>query len=233
MNHPAESMNIEAAIKIAERQRRWLRRGCWIGCGLMLVAVVVVMGLPLFARWQLMRHGWELETFSRRGLPDWAPLWADPWFGRIDSAQLRHRPLRNSDVDLLRHIPNVGLIFLESTDVSDSALEKISQLPNLWAVDFNAVNLESAALRHLQQSPKLEALNFVSTRLNDAAMEHIANCPHLTGLRLIDVGITDDGLLELKHCATLKAVLVKTAAVTSAGADELRNNRSGLDVSID
>ena len=235
MSLTAENLVAESTIEVAERQRRWLRRGCWVGCALALAAVVVVMSFPLFARWQLRRHGWELDTpFSGRtgGAGGNVPQWVDPWFGRIAAAHLKHGSLRTSDIALLRQFPKVGWITLESTDVSESTLETISQLPNLWAVDFDAVNLEPAALRHLNNSPKLDALNFFKTNLDDTAMEHIANCRHLTGLRLIDVRITDEGLLKLKPCVTLRAVLVEKTAVTSAGAAELGKSLPTLNVSI-
>ena len=55
MSLTAENLVAESTIEVAERQRRWLRRGCWVGCALALAAVVVVMSFPLFARWQLRR----------------------------------------------------------------------------------------------------------------------------------------------------------------------------------
>ena len=220
----------EVLIAAAERQRRWLRRGCWIGCGLALVAIVAEMSFPLFARWQLRRQGWELETMSRRGLPDWAPRWADPWFGRVDSAQLKHASLRTSDVDLLRQFPEIDLVFLEATVVTDAALEKVSQLPNLLFVSFDSVRLESSGLRHLLTTPKLDALNFHNMVLDDTALEYLAACHHLTGLRL--TGVTDDNVRYLARIPSLKGLEIQDCRLTDQGAKRLADRCLGLETLV-
>ena len=231
MSLPAENSVIESTIEVAERQRRWLRRGCWIGCGLALVAIVVVMSFPLFARWQLRRHGWELDTpFSGRtgGAGSVDAQWVDHWFGRIDAAHLKHASLRTSDIALLRQFPNAGWITLESTDVSDSELATISQLPNLWGLDFDTVRLESTALRHLATAGKLEALNFYNMVLDDTALEYIAACHNPTGLRL--TGVTDDNVRYLARIPSLLGLGIRDCRLTDQGAKHLANRCLGLKV---
>ena len=62
-----ETSATESLIAAAERQRRLLRRTCWTGFVFAVAALLVVLGYPQFARWQLRRHGWELDTpFSGR-----------------------------------------------------------------------------------------------------------------------------------------------------------------------
>lgn len=182
----------------------------------MAVAILFVVSQPLYVRWQLRQHGWELETTSRRGVPDWAPQWADPWFGKFESAHLKRSSLRPGDLDLLQQLPEIGWIQLESTEASELAFEKIAKLPNLWAVDFFDVRLESAGLRHLAASPKLEALNFVDTILDETALKNIASCRHVTGLRLTD--ISDDSLRHLSRLHGLKGLGINNCRLTDAGA---------------
>ena len=218
MSLPVENSVIESTIEVADRQRRWLRRGCWIGCALALAAIVFVLGLPLFARWQLRRHGWDLDPFDSHK-PAWIPSWADPWFDPVVVAQLQRRTLRSSDLVLLRQFPQLGLIGLESTDVSDSELETISQLPGLCYLAFDAVKLESTALRHLGTARKLESLNFCNMVLDDADLEHLTTCHHLTSLKL--TGTTDDNVRYLARIPRLKGIHFQDCRLTNQGAKQL------------
>ena len=231
MQSTTEMTATETLIVEAEWQRRLLRRATWAGVAFVAVAILFVVSQPLYARWQLRQHGWKLETWSRRGgLPDWAPQWADPWFGKFDSAHLKRSPLRPGDLDLLQRLPEVGWIQLESTDVSELALEKVAKLPNLWAVDFYDVRLESAGLRHLATSPKLEALNFIDTILDETALENIASCRHVGGLRL--TGISDGDLRHLSRLHGLRGLGIKNCRLTDAGARQLVDELPGLTVLV-
>ena len=226
MQSTTEMTATETLIAEAERQRRWLRRAAWAGVAFVAFAILFVVSQPLYVRWQLRQHGWELETSSRRGLPDWAPQWADPWFGKFECAQLKRSPLRPGDLDLLQRLPEFGWIQLESTEASELALEKIAKLPGLWAVDFDDVRLESAGLRHLVAAPKLEALNFIDTILDETALEHIASCRHVTGLRL--TGISDGDLRHLSRLHGLRGLGIKNCRLTDGGAKLLVDEFPGL-----
>ena len=226
MRSTSEMTPTETLIENAERQRRLLRRAAWAGVAFVAVAILFVVSQPLYIRWQLRQHGWELETPSGRGLPDWAPEWADPWFGKFECAHLTRSPLRPGDLDLLQRLPEFGWIQLESTEASELALEKISKLPNLWVVDFFDVRLESAGLRHLAASPKLEALNFFDTILDENALENIASCRHVTGLRL--TGISDGDLRHLSRHHGLKGLQITNCRLTDAGAKLLVDEFPGL-----
>ncbi len=226
MQSTLEMTATETNIAEAERQRRLLRRAVWAGVALVAVVILFVLSQPLYVRWQLRQHGWELETMSRRGLPDWAPQWAVPWFGRFECAHLKRSPLRPGDLELLQRLPEFGSVHLESTEVSELALEKISKLPNLWVVEFDTVKLESAGLRHLATAPKLEALNFFDTVLDETALDGIANCRYLTGLSL--TGISDDNLRHLSRLHGLKGLQIKNCRLTDEGARQLVDRFPGL-----
>ena len=134
MQSPTEMTPIETIIDDAERQRKLLRRVCWAGVAFVAVAILFVVSQPLYVRWQLRQQGWKLEPspgrggLPGRGLPDWAPQWADFWFGKFERVHLKRSPLRPGDLDLLQRLRKVGWIHLESTDVSELALEKVGKL---------------------------------------------------------------------------------------------------------
>ena len=232
MQSTSEMTPTETLIENAERQRRLLRRAAWAGVAFVAVAILFVVSQPLYVRWQLRQHGWKLEPspgrggLPGRGLPDWAPQWADFWFGKFECVHLKRSPLTLGDLDLLQRLPEVGWIHLESTDVSELALEKIGKLPDLWVVDFDDVKLESAGLRHLAAAPKLEALNFYNTVLDETALNGIAHCRYLTGLRL--TGISDDDVRQLSRLHGLKGLGIKNCRLTDAGARQLVDGMPGL-----
>jgi hypothetical protein len=230
MDLPAEKQNIEATVEVAERQRRWLRRGCWIRCSLTLLAVVVVMSFPLYARWQLRRHGWELGTSTFEKLPSWAPNWewAELWFGRLEHAHLRRTSLQLSDLDLLRHLPEVEWILLESTDLSDSALEKIAQFPYVSMVTLISVKMESTGLRHLSNSTKLEAIVFFDMTLAARDLEHLASCRHLTETRIEE--LTDENGAYLSRLPRLKRLELSNCRLTNDGVKQLADGCLELEV---
>lgn len=197
MQSASEMTPTETLIENAERQRRWLRRAAWAGVAFVVAAILFAVGYPPFIRWQLRQHGWYLTNSSNRGLPDWIPRWADPWFGRIDHVSLGRTPLRIGDLELLQRFPDIDSIVIYSADLSDSALEKLSQLPKLSLVEFHSVRLESVGLRHFATSPNLEHVNFFGTVLDDVALENISACRKLK--QLFVTGMTDDNLRQLSR----------------------------------
>lgn len=232
MHSTSEITPTETLIENAERQRRWLRRAAWAGVAFVAVAILFIVSQPLYVRWQLRQHGWKLEPspgrggLPGRGLPDWAPQWADFWFGKFERVHLKRSTLGPGDLHLLQRLPEVGWLHLESTGVSELALEQLGKLPDLWVVDFDDVKLESAGLRHLAAAPKLEALNFYNTVLDETALKGIAHCRHVTGLRL--TSISDGDLRHLSRLHGLRGLGIHDCRLTDAGARQLVDGLPGL-----
>lgn len=235
----------EVLVDSGERQRRRLRRACWVGFGLSLLAFVVVLGQPLVIRWRLQQHGWTFDTTAHRMLPEWAPRWMDPWFGRFECARLQWAPLRVHDLELLRRIaPELQWIELVGTDATDPALAVLPQFPKLSILELQDVRLDSSGLRHLKTIPKLEVLHFRKTIVDHESILHVANCrglaglslsnctdddlrslsalPRLQDLNLIESRITNDGVKDLVGgCPNLESLNVFSAHITDAGLGEL------------
>ncbi len=64
----------ESVVDTAERHRRWLRRGCWTGGLLVVVALLIVIAYQMSVTWTLRQHGWELtQTTPVELFPEWVP----------------------------------------------------------------------------------------------------------------------------------------------------------------
>jgi hypothetical protein len=207
-------------IESGERQRRRLRRACWVGFGLSLLAFVVVVGHPLSIRWRLQQHGWTFVTTARRMLPDWVPEWAAPWFGRYECARLHWAPLHVHDLELLRRLaPELRCIDLVATEMSEAALAVLPQFPELSILELQEVRLDSAGLRHLKTIPKLEVLQCIKSRVDHDAMPHVADCRGLTDLCLWDT--TNDDLRCLSSLSRLRSLALIESQITDDGVKEL------------
>lgn len=220
MQSTTEMTTTEVLIESSEQQRRRLRRACWIGFCLSFLAFVVVIGQPLVIRWRLQQHGWNFDSTARRMLPDWIPVWLDPWFGRFESARLDRAPLRIGDLEALRQIaPQLAWIEVVGTDVSEPGVAALSQFPELTRLEFYIVRLDSAGLHHLATTPKLEVLIFNQTQLDQDAMQEISTCHGVTRLTL--TGITDQDVRHLSSLVRLQSLELIESRITNDGVKEL------------
>ena len=227
MQSTSEMTPTETLIENAERQRRWIRRFCWAGVVFVVVTLLLVVSQPLYVRWQLRQHDWKLEPYSPRGLPDWAPQWADPWFGRINFAMHERSSLQISDLNLLRRFPSLRTIRLDSAGISESAFEslsKLSQVENMW---IRSARFDAAGLRHLARHPKLKCLSF-DMALDDNALETVATCHQLTLLGL--TGSTDANLRDVSRLHRLTRLGLTKSHVTDDGATWLADNCPSLEI---
>ncbi len=216
MQSTSEMTPTETLIENAERQRRLLRRACWAGVAFVVVAILFAIGIPLNERRQLRQHGWNIGNgLYRQGLSEWAPQWADPWFGRIDFAIHEGSSLQASDLNLLRRFPNLHQISLDSTDISEPAFESLSKLSQVQWVGIRSPRFDATGLRHLATHTKLEGLSF-SAALDENALETVVACHQLNTLGL--TGITDETLRHVSRLPRLTHLDLLKSHVTDDGA---------------
>lgn len=246
MTATTETSDIEAAIVGSERQRRVLRRICWIGFVFAVAAILFVVGHPFVVRWQLRQHGWYLDSMSHHGgFPDWAPEWSHPWFGPIRSATIRRGPLRNNDLRGLHQFSELRYLRFESVDVSEAQLAAIATLSRTVQIDFHACSIEPSGLRHLIALPDLgfvhssdmelsdshlenlaecrqiNSLDFFRTPMLDDGLRHLARMSGLTRLELFECRIADHDLEYVANCGNLKHLRVTESRITDAGMGSL------------
>ncbi len=224
MQSTSEMTPTETLIEDAERQRRWLRRACWMGFASALAAILFFVGHQVLVRWQLRQHGWVLESSPLdNGLPNWTPNWAVPWIERIDSAKFEGAQLRVSDVEYLRHFPQLSELELASTDAADPALKAVSRLSELQILFFNEVRIDAASLRHLAVLPKLEAITFYAINLDDAAFESLGECQQLVFLHCHRASLREASLRHLMRLKALEHLSLSECDLTNGGFAHIAN----------
>lgn len=246
MSVPVENPITESTVAVAERHRQWLRRAVWAGAVFIVAAFLFAIGYPLFVHLQLQQHGWVLAKMQVVGAPpSRLPEWVEPWVSRFDAAFLEKSPVRFDDLDRFQRYPDLKLLGLESTDVSEPALRAMSQLLQLESLQFISVRFDSNGARHLAALPKLEQLSFFQMSLDEAAFEglgtctqiktltlssvklreedlrHLARMSGLLKLEIHDCDLTDRGLAHIARCKTLSRLELRSSLITDAGISSL------------
>lgn len=228
MQSTSELTPTETLIENAERHRRWLRRAIWSSVAFVVVAILCVIGNPIFVRWQLRQHGWILNIESHgRGASGWDTEWMVPSFGRIEYALLQEAPLRTSDVELLRRFNIEGMI-LNKTVVSQPAFAAILKLSEIRELYFNSTRLDAAKIRQLATLPNLIGLELNDMELDDSSLDALGSCHQVEGLILNRATIKDESLRHLSRLPNLHALQLMNCGVTDAGAKQIVDGCPGL-----
>jgi hypothetical protein len=129
----------------------------------------------------------------------------DPW---------ANRPLTDADIAAvladLQALPRIDMLFLGSSEISDSGLLQLSRLTNLRAVKLDYVeNISDKGLSSLSQSKRLERLYFAGTqKFTGTGFCAFAKSSKLHTLQLYGTGITLDGVRCVSQIGTLRTLII-------------------------
>jgi energy-coupling factor transporter ATP-binding protein EcfA2 len=114
---------------------------------------------------------------------------------QIDETGLRH----------LVGLPELGTLYLGSTNFNTAMAESISHLESLELLDVNTSLITDDALQHLAKIKSLEDLCLTNNAITDRGIEYLKGMELMT-LRLNETDVTDaclDSLVELKSLRVL------------------------------
>lgn len=212
----------ESVVANAERQRRWLRRGCWTGGLIVLAALLFVIGNPLFVRWQLMQHGWIFSRLFEHGrLPNWCPEGARPWVEDIHQATINRSPVSVSDIEKLSHFSNLTHARFHQAKITDQAFDAMAKLDQLCGIEIWASQFDEASLRCLVVMPNLLQLEFCDLSLGEAAFEQIGDCRTLKTLQLVRTPFGDESLIHLEKLPHLRILVLSETGISDRGIEML------------
>lgn len=236
----------------AERERRWLRRCCWTGCGLAVATVLFVIGQSLYVQWQLQRDGWEVggRYFGSSRFKMWRSEIAKFWIYSVEDVYLEGHPIQPHDLGLLRKFPKLTSISLKQTAMNEYAATQFAKCPvlenlNLWdveidvpsiaqlancrslrVVEFGYMTVNDDSLIHLQKLDRLTELRLYET--GSKGFQHITNCPNLELLEVDNGHFTDADLSSLARLTKLRKLTLHDCPVTNEGAKTLVDSCRGL-----
>ena len=200
-----ESAHVPSSDR-AELDRRRLRRVCWIGCLLVLVAFVSVFGPSLSVRWRLQQHGWEIgdREFGGSRLRSSLRKLHSQWFAPVEHLWLEDKPFQYGDVELLRSFATTKQIYFNGSAVPEQATRQFVEFANLERLTFFDVVLDPAGIEHLGKCRSLKTLNFGYMRVDESSLVHLEKLPNLTEFRHHETGAK--GLQHIANFVNLESL---------------------------
>lgn len=132
----------------------------------------------------------------------------------VQALNLYRSDVRDEALRPITRLTGLRAIQLQSTRITDAALEGFDSLTNLEEIDLGAfaVNRDGfgvgdGAMRVLGRLPKLRNVQLRLTKVSDAGLAELAKCQSLTILDLSGTRVSDAGLVhltKLPHLETLR-----------------------------
>jgi len=124
-----------------------------------------------------------------------------------------------------KEITTVNIILKKWAGDKD-AMQLLKNVPNLQVVYIDSNQVNDAALGPLKDPAGLSALTIMSPQVTDAALENLKSLSGLTMLFLTNSKVSDKGLVQLKGLKNLQVLALSRTEVTDAGLDALKDIKS-------
>jgi hypothetical protein len=109
----------------------------------------------------------------------------------------------------LRSLPELHVVNLNNSSVTDKGIERLSHVCSLFDIDLEGCG-----------------------RVTDAGLRPLANCPNLRSVGLERTHVTDAGLDALARVKTLELVTLDETRVTEAGIHRLQSALPNVEVTV-
>jgi len=132
--------------------------------------------------------------------------------------------------------PDLGMLHLHRTKITDAGMEYLRQLTNLRHLSIGHAQVTDKGIAVVAQLTKLEDLDIGSTQVSDEGLKHLKTLRNLRQLSLPDTKVTDEGLARLKELASLERIALGLRGnVTDDGLRHLKDlpNLKSLQLSTD
>ncbi len=110
----------------------------------------------------------------------------------------------------LASFPNLLILDLSGTDVSDAGLARLTVLPHLRELYLDYTCITGPGLTHLRNIKRLEILGLSCSDVNDEAVKPLTDLGFLKELDLSGTGISGVGLQRLQTALPRTSVYVNT-----------------------
>jgi len=168
--------------------------------------------------------------------------------GAIVDIDLSDRPLNDQLIEALTALPELSVLRLRRTSISDEQLGKLIPL-KLRMIDLRNTNITDAGLNHLAQIKSLVDIQLEKSKITDVGVRKLADLdlksfnanyctsisnrslavlaamPSLEQIQLDYTKINDEGMAALATTSRLKRLRIRGVDVTGAGL-RLKPNQS-------
>jgi len=143
--------------------------------------------------------------------------------GQIVAVDLRASWITDSDMPELTRLPNLALLDLSLTRISDHGLQQLKNAPAITDLNLYFDELiTDAGLSALKGWKHLKRLSVRGTKITDTTLQHLSG---VTSLESLDAGyaqITDVGLELLTPLTNLRELAIGGNKLTDVGLQSLR-----------
>jgi hypothetical protein len=105
----------------------------------------------------------------------------------------------NEDLIILRGLPDIALLNLEDTEISDAGLVHFEGLTELRILVLRGCDITDAGLRHLIGLKRLNYLYLDRTLITDDGLKSIEQLTNLKTLCISETLVTEEGITKLHH----------------------------------
>lgn len=120
----------------------------------------------------------------------------------------------------LKALPQLKILFLGDTRVTDAGLAYVKDLPSLEAITLTSANVTNKGMGHLKDCVKLRILS-LPQQIDDAGVAQLKGLVNLTEL-FIHGDVTDKGLEIVQGMRSLTSLSLHSTAITDSGLAKLR-----------
>jgi Leucine-rich repeat (LRR) protein len=186
----------------------------WIGSILLrahdqraVVKKIQALGGQVYYDYQQTEARWGIRLENTPPGPGWVrwmlgdDVFAYAEFVFFNSSQ---NTVKDKDLALLRALPRLKGVVLDSSRITDEGLEIVSNLPNLQEVNLSNTSITGKGLGQLEKAQKLENLTLSGVSVSDSTLEQIDKLKNLKSLQLVRTSVTDDGMAPIARLTQLK-----------------------------
>jgi serine/threonine protein kinase/Leucine-rich repeat (LRR) protein len=132
----------------------------------------------------------------------------------VTNTQLLH----NEDLAGLVDFPNLEVLYLSGTPLTDDALVYIGQLRHLRELTLFSTRITDAGLAHLHELTKLQSLHLAMTDITDDGLAHLATMKQLEWLAFVKCRrLTGSGFRHLGQLQKLKYLDMNMTSLNDEG----------------
>jgi len=133
-------------------------------------------------------------------------------------------------MQLLKNVPNLQVVYIDSNQVNDAALGPLKDLAGLSSLTIMSPQVTDAGLENLKSLSGLTMLFLTSSKVSDKGMVQLKGFKNLQVLALSRTEVTDAGLDALKDIKGLKSIYLIGTKVTPQAIDKLKQAMPGVAV---
>ena len=206
----------------------------WLGLAaflLIIAALALSVWLPIYRQQALIADirslGGSVET---RPGPVWgrwlvdAPELDDVVVVRLSGCRgITHQMLKRLSV-----LHSLEELYLSEVQVGDSRLEHLAGLPNLQVLTLSGTLVTDKGMRSIGELASLQELSLTDTRIGGEGLKHLHSLTNLKRLWLHETRVDDAGLKSLRRLVNLRELSLGQTQVSSEGLRHLSGMKLGL-----